>query len=282
MADLHEVSSMFERTPMWDAYTGRKLAVKCQITPWDTPRRDGMTTIRRTFFVKPNSKFPRRKAVIVANQVWLIARLSNPDTWGRNISREGYVAQYANLGLLADTEDVLSGNGYPVYVSRVWVKDVKDITSTSESQGQYYIYYTSEEPVYEGAFVFSDGRWHVVRNIISGTAGLMVAECNELEPDCVVDVETTQSGEYDPVLETYTDATRSVFKAVMLAWKDDYNHSMPSREAEEIGDKRLRVQSSDSSLITQDAVLSIKGFTWKVVEYQPKLDGSVSVVIRRV
>lgn len=282
MAELHQVSSYFDRTPMWDAYTGQKLRAKCQVTPWDTPRRDGMTTIRRTLFVKFGTVFPHRGAVVIAGQVWIISRLNNPDTWGEAVAREGYVAQYARVGRLADTQEMIDGTGYLVYVSRVWIKDVKDITTTSEAQGQYYIYFTHVEPVKVGGFILSDGRWHIVRNIINGTAGLMIAECNELEDDCVVDVEVRLAGEYDPVSETYTDSEVVNFKSILMNWRDDYYHSMSSHEPEQVGDMRLRIPSGYANLVTEDTRLHLKGHEWKIVESRLHEDGSESAVIRRI
>lgn len=279
---LPQVSSYFDRTPMWDAYTGRRLKARCQVTLWDTPRRDGMTTIRRTLFMKSGSKLPSRHAVIIGNQVWILARILNEDTWGNHVSRVGYVAQYAKKGIIARTDQVLLGGGLVSYVSRVWVKDVKDISTTSEGQGQYYIYYTYSEPVEEGGFIFVDGRWHIVRNTVKGTAGLMVASCNELEPDCIRTVVVVNQGVFDPVLEVYEGSQQVEIQALLLNYKDDYKHELPSREAEEIGDKRLRIASFDSDLISQSTQFEIDGVLWQVVNIEKRIDESLSVSIRRV
>ena len=42
--DLVAVSRRFDMTPLWDAYTGEKLSATCQVTVWDNPRRDGLTS----------------------------------------------------------------------------------------------------------------------------------------------------------------------------------------------------------------------------------------------
>jgi hypothetical protein len=279
---LEHVSARFDRSPMWDAYTGKRLKAKCQMTSWDSPRRDGLTTIRRTLSMAAQCKLPERHAVVVGGQAWIVSPLHNPDTWGGHTSRVGYIAQAAVQGVAANTVQVLSGGGTEVYLSRVWVKDVKDITTTSEAQGQYYVYFARGEPVTEGGFVYIDGRWHVVRNIIAGTAGLMVAECNELEPDCITDVETISDSAYDPVTETYTPAAAQTFPVIRMAWRDDYAHHLPSRENEQIGDTRLRVRESDKHFIRQDGRLKFDGVLWQVVEIGRRRDGSVSVTVRRV
>ncbi|WP_274584090.1 hypothetical protein V9W64_10865 [Neisseria leonii] len=282
MPRLEKVAGLFERTPMWCAYTGRKLKARCQITAWDTPRRDGMTTIRRTFTLRPGDTLPKRNAVIVGGQTWIVSKIPNIDTWGVHNSRAGYVAQYAEPGLVARTEEVLSGGGLPVYMSRVWVKDVKDIMTTSETQGQYYVYYTHGEPVEEGEFIDICGRLHIVRNLVSGTAGLMIAEVNELERDCVVDVLVQSEGVYDPVTETYENGDDALFKAVMMTWKDDYAHELASRAPEHTGDKRLRIAAADAGRVAQDARLVVDGAEYVVVEIDRRKHGAVSVSIRRV
>lgn len=280
--DLVRVSRRFDQTPMWDAYTGQKLAAQCQMTAWDNPRRDGLTTIRRTLSVAGNCRFPRRHAVIIGGLPWLISRLDNPDLWGTKINRDGYVAQQALLGINATTAEMLTETGTPTYLSRVWVKDVKDISTTSEAQGQYYVYFTQAEPVQESEFLYVDGRWHLVRNIVSGTAGLMIAECNELEADCVVQVKLQTPGAYNPVTETYDAAAEVVLKAIWLEWRDDYRHGLPSHEAEQTGDERLRFQAADAHHIRGDTRLELRGVTWQVTDIEPRLHGAVSAAIRRV
>lgn len=280
--ELHNVAARFDLTPMWDAYSGKLLKAKCQITAWDNTRRDGMTTVRRTLFVKQGTKFPRRHTVVVGGQAWILARLENLDTWGRHNTRIGYVAQYADLGRVGQTDEVLQDKCEEVYVSRVWVKDVKDISTTSEAQGQYYIYFTHGENIKEGGFVFVMNRWHIVRNLITGTAGLMIAECNELESDCLTEIHVINSGVYNPVSETYDNAQELKIKALTLEWKDDYTHELPSREKEEVGDKRLRISSQDAAFINEATQFKWKDVLWQVSNIETRRDKSLSVAIRRV
>ena len=279
---LETVSSRFDRTPMWDAYTGQLLAGRCQMTAWDNPRRDGLTTIRRTLSMKNSTRLPARRALLIGGLAWIVARFDNVDTWGRHVSRDGYIAQQAMLGKVGSTDEVLLNTCTRSYLSRVWVKDVKDISTTSEAQGQYYVYFTETEQVTEGEFVFVDSRWHLVRNIISGTAGFMVAECNELEADCITEVELQAEGAYDPVTETYSDLTNRVLYAIRTTWKDDYTNDLASNEKEQIGDVRLRFSSGDADLIKLESRLTIQGKLWQVTGIEPRKGGAVSVSLRRV
>lgn len=280
--ELYKVARRFDRSPMWDAYTGVRLPQKCQMTVWDSPRRDGLTTIRRTISVAPETVMPKRGTLYIGGAYWIISRLANPDTWGNHNIRTGYVAQMATLGRVANTDELLSDGSKPVFMSRTWVKDVKDITVTSEAQGQYYIYFPQGENLQEGEFAFIDNRWHIIRNIITGTAGLMIAECNELEVDAVVEVSIRTQGKYNPVTETYEEGEELKFKAVRMAWRDDYKHGLPTREAEQIGDIRLRIRAEDSGFVSRNTRLEIDGVTWQVADIEPRNSGAVSAVLRRV
>lgn len=278
--DLVSASRRFDMTPMWDAYTGTLLPTKCQVTVWDNPRRDGLTTLRRTLSMAHAVKLPERRTLIIGGQVWLVSSFYNPDTWEKDVNRKGYVAQLAELGLVATTSQVLDGAGEGIYMSRVWVKDVKDITTSSEFQSQYYIYFTYGEPFAEGEFAFIKDRWHIIRNIYTATAGFMIAECNELEPDCLTKLQV-DVGVYDPVSET-TAPDIQVIPAIQLDWRDDYVNSLPSAEPQQVGDVRFRTSEQYAHLLSEGVVVQFQNVDWKLVRVEHKNLGAVSVVLRKV
>lgn len=279
--NLENVARRFDLVPMWDAYNGKKLRARCQVTPWDSPRRDGLTTLRRTLSMAYGAKLPERRAVVIGGESWIIARDPSADSFGRHVIRVGYVAQQAHLGLVGDTTQVLSSEALPVFLSRVWVKDVKDITTTSEAESQYYVYFTEGEPVVPGCFLFIDNAWHICRNVIAGAAGLMIAECNELEKDCLVDVELTHQ-EWDPVLEIYSSAASETLKGILLSWRDDYRHELPSAEKEQVGDIRFRFRAEDGEKFMPSSRIRFKGDYWQFVSRTLRDDGAHSIVFRRV
>lgn len=279
---LKAVAKRFDLTPMWDAYTGQKLKAKCQVTAWDSPRRDGLTTVRRTLSMARGAQLPTRGAVVIGGDAWIVARDPSPDTFGYDVVRMGYVAQQAHIGKVGQTADVLDGTAKEVFLSRVWVKDVKDITTTSEAQGQYYVYFTEGEPVKQGQFLFIDGLWHICRNILTSAAGFMVAECNELEPDCVIDVHLVTQGRYNPITERHEQAAPEVLKGILLGWRDDYVHELASAAKEQVGDVRIRFRAGDSGSLKMTSRMTHDGDEWQVVSMTERNDGSVSVVWRRV
>ena len=278
--DLVSVAQLFDTTPMWDAYSGRLLKAKCQVTVWDNPRRDGLTTLRRTLSMSREAKLPTRRAVIIGGHVWLVSAFFNPDTWGAAVNRKGCVAQLAELGKVATTDQVLESTCESVYLSRVWVKDVKDITTSSEFQSQYYVYFSTGEQLEEGEFVFIKHRWHIIRNIYTATAGFSIAECNELERKCICSIEV-DVGSYDPVTESISSEVHKV-PVIQLDWRDDYCNRLPSAEPQQVGDIRFRTSRKYAHLLTEGSKFYFDGLQWTRVRVEHKNFGAVSVVLRRV
>lgn len=281
---FESVSRKFDNTLMWDAYNGRLLKYRCQITPWDAPRRDGLTTVRRTISVDAGFVPPKRRGIIAAKQFWIISDFPAHDTWNGNVHRAGYIIQHAAPVEVFDTETLLAsdGIGRDTLASRVWVKDVKDISQESEMQSQYLIYFAVGEDIAESDFVMVSGRLHIVRNLYESAAGFLVAECNELEEDCIVGVSLVSTGRYNPVTEAYEDALGADFPAVRMHWKDDYANHLPSFIKEEVGDRRLRLSREHAPLVKMDSKLDFDGHRWAVTGLDSRKDGAVSVSVRRV
>lgn len=278
--ELTAIARRFDNVPMVDSYNGKKLRAKCQVTTWDNPRRDGLTTLRRVISVAEGTKFPVRGAVRFAGQDWILGHRHYPDGWGKLTIREGYIAQMAYLGSVGTVEQVFADTTTPTYLSRVWVKDVKDISTDSLGQGQYYIYFTTAENIVEGTFILFEDRWHITRNIVSGVSGHMIAEVNELDRDCITTVEVVTKGQRNPVTEKYEEVVEKV-SAIYMMWKDDYSYKLPSHEKEQVGDIRLRIKSEDADKFNNNARVKFKGEDWSVTTNDKRPDGTWSVTIRR-
>ena len=121
-----------------------------------------------------------------------------------------------------------------------------------------------------------------MRGIVSGTAGLMIAECNELAEDCIVNVEVQAAAVYDPVTESYSNGTAQTIPAVFMEWRDEYVNELPSNEKEQTGDKRIRVSDLHGRLLGMATRLKVRGTLWQVTGLDTKADGSVSAALRRV
>ena len=95
---LQYVAKRFDTTPVFDAYTGDLQPHRCQVTLWDNPRRDGLTTLRRTISAAKEFEPPPRRAVVIGKEAWIIGTYAHPDTFDADIVRRGYVMQFAQPG----------------------------------------------------------------------------------------------------------------------------------------------------------------------------------------
>lgn len=276
---IKDVAAKFDTTPVYDAYTGALLPYRCQVTLWDNPRRDGLTTLRRTISGGKGFQLPPRRAVVIGSQAWIGGTYMHPDTFDADVVRVGCVIQFAELGGLGTSREFLDMEPTPVYLSKVWIKDVKDISTTSESQGQYNIYYTEGENVQEGEFLYIQNRMHIVRNCMKGAGGLWIAEVNELEPECFQEISFGVEGEYDPIMDEYVGGDVKKANVIVLRWNDDYEYELPSHEKYQVGDIRMRVKVEESPVIGDD--VTYLGDVYTVVSVTERADSVNSVVIRR-
>ncbi len=280
--ELKNVAKRFDTTPMWESYTGKKLRARCQITPWDNPRRDGLTTVRRTISVEHRTLFPLRRAIYAGGAHWIVGDKHNPDTLNNSVTRVGYIVQQAEKGLVGETSQVLENSCKPTFMSRVWVKDVKDVTITSETQSQYFIYYVPYEDILDGSFIQLNGRWHIVHNTVTGVSGLNIAYCSELERDCVHTVKITTDGEWNPITESYAAGVSVSVKCIVTTPRDDFSNQLASRVTIQLGDVRLRFQSGYSQLVDLTTTIDYLGDIWQVIGIQDRTDESFSALIRRL
>ncbi len=277
---LQYAAKRFDTTPVFDAYTGDLQPHRCQVTLWDNPRRDGLTTLRRTISAAKEFEPPPRRAVVIGKEAWIIGTYAHPDTFDADIVRRGYVMQLAQPGAVGTTKDFFDDTYEPVYVSRVWVKDVKDTSTESEAQSQYYIYFTEGENVQEGEFIFVHDRLHIVRNVKKEASGLWAAEANELEYNTFGKLEIDSQQVFDPVTETYTGGAPREVKAIVLKWNDDYQYELPSHTKFEVGDVRVRILGTDTP--TLDQTVTFEGQKFRPVSITSRGAGINSVVLRRV
>lgn len=276
---LKDVARRFDTTPIFEAYTGEIWPHRCQVTLWDNPRRDGLTTLRRTISGGKGFTLPPRRAVVIGEKAWIVGTYAHPDTFDADIVREGYVMQFAQLGAVGTALDFFNSTFKPVYVSRVWVKDVKDISTTSEAQSQYFIYFTEDEDVREGEFIFVHNRLHIVRNIKKEASGLWTAEANELEDEVFGEIKFPGGSTYDPITETWTGGTLNTAPAIVLKWNDDYIYDLASHEKPLVGDIRMRLRSTDTPSL--DDLITYHDLEYRVVSITPRGPDVNSVVIRR-
>lgn len=234
---LDTASKYFDRTLCRDAYnptTG--LTFKAQLNLFDDSMRDGTTVVRRVLSCASTVVLPTRRTTKIHDEVFIIGGV-HKDSFDGTVVRQKYVVQRCDgLALVRTADQALRTlAGTDMYASRLWVKDLKELETSSRLSAFLNIYTAPTETVPVGSFVLLGGRWHVIRNTFLGAAGFNVCEADELPPNALTTCSYSTSGVYDPATDTAIGSTTSV-PVLQHRWQDDYAYQMMAAERFDDGD----------------------------------------------
>ena len=280
---LQNVDRFFDSTPLRDAYTNANFGVG-QLDLFDDSKRDGVTVLRRVLSVVAQWTPPPRGVLSFTGENWLVG-LSYPDVFKGQVIRKRFILHRSDgiCQFLTGDELLTAGaTGLKAHASKAWVKDVKDISTTSDLQSQYVVYAAKSEALAQGMFVrFPDGTTLLARNSYSAVSGFRALECSELEPDALTTVQLTlQRPTYDPVLETYATVAPVAVPAIVTRFLDDYefrNEKMPDAF---IGDLRVRVRAVDAVGVQAGDSIALNSKSWKILSVDPREDSTLSMHVR--
>ena len=280
---LQNVARFFDSTPLRDAYTNANFGVG-QLDLFDDSKRDGVTVLRRVLSVVAQWTPPPRGVLSFTGESWIVG-LAYPDVFKGQVIRKRFILHRSDgiCQFLTGDELLTPGaTGLKAHASKAWVKDVKDISTTSDLQSQYVVYAAKSEALAQGMFVrFPDGTILLARNSYSAVSGFRALECSELEPDALTTVQLTlQRPTYDPVLETYAAVAPVAVPAIVTRFLDDYefrNEKMPDAF---IGDLRVRVRAVDAVGVQAGDSLTLNSKSWKILSVDPRADSTLSMHIR--
>lgn len=282
---LSAVAAYFDRLPVLDAYSGASLG-KAQLDLFDDTKRDGVTAIRRALSVKAGWVPPTRRVIALDGQPFIVGS-RHFDTFGASAIRDKFVLHPADGLCSAFTgHDLLTtgATGQQLYAAKAWVKDVKDISTTSYLQSQYVAYAAMGEPVVQGNFLLMPGGSLLrVHNTYHSIAGYLAMECSELEPDALTSVQfTSQVQSYDPVLEVYGSPSITAVPAIVTRFLDDYEFRNEKMSDAYLGDLRVRLRAADVPGISNGDTISLRGRDWRVISVDSRPDSTWSVQVRPV
>lgn len=280
---FQNVARFFDSTPLRDAYTNANFGVG-QLDLFDDSKRDGVTVLRRVLSVVAQWTPPPRGVLSFTGEIWIVG-LAYPDVFKGQVIRKRFILHRSDgiCQFLTGDELLTPGaTGLKAHASKAWVKDVKDISTTSDLQSQYVVYAAKSEALAQGMFVrFPDGTTLLARNSYSAVSGFRALECSELEPDALTTVQLTlQRPTYDPVLETYATVAPVVVPAIVTRFLDDYefrNEKMPDAF---IGDLRVRVRAVDAVGVQAGDSIALNSKSWKILSVDPREDSTLSMHVR--
>lgn len=277
------VANYFDRTPIRDAYSRISLG-HGQLDLFDDSKRDGVTVLRRVLSTKSSWNAPLRGVVDLAGASWMVGN-AYPDQFYGAIVRKRYIL-HRSEGLcqfLTGNELLTAGAvGIRAHASKVWVKDTKDISTTSEQQSQYVVYAPMSEALSQGLYVrFPDGTLLLARNCFPTAAGFRALECSELEPTALTTIQmVVQRATYDPVTETYAAVAPAPIPAVVTRFLDDYEFRNEKMSDAFVGDLRVRVRAVDAPQVRAGDTIALNAVQFNVLSVDTRADNTLSLHVR--
>lgn len=267
--DLSLAAGFFDTTQCVDAYNTRTKFLG-QLDLYDDSKRDGVTVERRILSVAPGTVIPARRTIMIEGEAWIVGA-RNVDTFQGSAVRHKYVIHQAtNLGNLSTALQALTSGGLPVYAAAVWLKDSKDVETSSKIQNYMNTYYAVGEPANVGSILKLGNKSYRLRNVYDSAAGVQVGEASEMPRNTLQAVSYTPkaSNVYDPVNDAYTSGLTVVTNALWERFQDNYNYESASAPKYEIGDVLITLSKAViASPLVADKV-TLLGVTWSVVAYQ--------------
>jgi hypothetical protein len=271
MLTLADASSYFDRTEVVDPDTGA-LLFRGQIDPFDDAKRDAGGAYRRVLSTAPSVVLPVSRALRAMGEVWL-AGLQETDGL-EQVHRRKYVLQQA--------PDKFNVSRLPGFLTATavaslwgavkWVKDGKEIDTSSRSVPVYGFHFASGSDVREYDVLWSGTQAYLVNAVHPQASGFLGATALKLEHAAVDATLATRT--YDPVSGSYTASTPSTVKALRVRWQSLFLYGSEAEARYREGDCSM-VLPAGTSVATKDT-LTLGTETWRVVSSED-LGGAVVV-----
>lgn len=270
MMELHAVARMFDNEPVYDGYGGAYL-FDGQVRNFNDASSTGATLRRRVLSVAPDLDVPARRVVRLGSKVWL-AGIDLVDTFQGEGIRKTYNLRYGMdlFNLLSPGEVCVPPVVPPVaaYAYSEFFKAVSNTQTDSELDTFWNVFFAPGEPVSEGRFLQVGSRLLRVRQAYLTAESLRVAEADELDADWSQEL-VFDLGVYDPVLDTYTNASSTV-RGIQMDLLKFYRWRLEAEAVRKPGDRTVFVPTSLTPKV--GANFTMLGATWQVLAFQRELD----------
>lgn len=280
--NLHDAAKFFDKTICADAYNPTSTFVG-QLDLYDDSKRDGVTVERRILSVSPQVVMPARGVITVEGETWIVGH-RNTDSFQGSAIRHKYVIHRASaLGSLQTVKQLLTSGGVSVYSAAIWVKDSKEVETSSKLYSFMNTFYANGEPVEPGKVLSMGTQRYRIRNVYPAASGVQVGEASVMPPANIVSVVySAKSGHvYDAVNDNYGTITPTTFNALWERFQDSYNYESASAPKFVNGDLLLVVEKSNVVTPMAGDSLNLLGSTWTVISYQDDLNLCWELQVRR-
>ena len=280
--DLHQAASYFDNTVCADAYNNANKFLG-QLDLYDDSKRDGVTVERRILSVAPSVTVPARRAVRIEGDVWIVGQ-KNIDSFQGSTIRHKYVLHQAlTSGTLRTPKQKLTTGGVPLYSAVVWIKDSKDVESSSRLFSFMNAYFAAGETVVAGDILTLGADNYRIRNVYESAAGLQVGEASTMPRDTLQSVSYSAyaAQTYNATLDTYDTVVPTVFNVLWERFQDSYHYESVAAPKYEPGDILMVIEKSQVATPQAGDTLVSQGVTWRVVSFQDDMRACWEMQVRR-
>lgn len=267
--NLHSASNYFDKTACVDAYNPATKFL-AQLDLFDDTKRDGLTVERRILSTSPSVNIPARRTIVAEGIAWVVGK-KNVDTFlGKPIRHKYEIHRAEALGNVRTPKQKLTTGGLPVYSSAVWVKDSKEVESSSRLYSFMNTYFAQGEAISAGDILSLGASDYRIRNVYMAASGIQVGEANVMPKDSLqpITYKSLSAQVYDPTTDSFGTGVVTVFNALWERFQDSFYYESAAAPKYENGDVLLVIQKTSVALPKAGDTLVLLGESWIVVSLQ--------------
>jgi hypothetical protein len=258
---LIKAAGFFDKTPVYDAYTGRFLFMG-QTAPWDGKERDSVITQRRVLSVKGGVVPPPRRVIRVLEENYIIGGTQDDTYKGQMIRRGLIIQQVQDKAVVQTVEQATLGQpGVPMYVAVDWRKYSRFAAESSDMIPDYDLYFSSTENVPMNSVITYGDDLYLSRETTVGQAGMLVVFAHKLT-GVVFDSAETYTGAYDPITEVRSGG-KVTFTVIRMRWECVFHYLSASAPSFQPGDIQVAVNVG-VQVVKEGMTLSLSDGNWMI------------------
>jgi hypothetical protein len=278
---LMQAAKFFDKTVCKDAYgLGTFLG---QLDLYDDSKRDGLTVERRILSTAPDVVLPARRTIQIEGESWIIG-FKNVDTFQGAAIRHKYVIhRAATLGTIQTPKQKLTTGGVSLYSSAVWLKDAKEVATSSRLYSFMNTFFALSETVVPGDILTLGADSYRIRNVYESAAGVKIGEANIMPSNTktTASYKALSAQVYNAATDSYGVIIPTTIDILWERFQDSYVYESQAAPTYEVGDMLIVVQKSIIASPRAADEVTIQGELWKVVSFQDDNRNCWEMQVRR-
>lgn len=279
--NLTQAAKYFDKTVCVDAYG--IISFLGQLDLYDDSKRDGITVERRILSVAPTINLPARRTLLIEGETWIVGG-KNVDSFQGSPIRIKYVIHKAStLGSIKTPKQKLTTGGTPVYSAAVWLKDSKDVVSSSKLFSFMNTFFALGENVVAGDILTLGVDSYRIRNVYESAAGIQIGEASTMPKDTLQAISYLAFGAqaYNAAADSYGTASPVVCNVLWERFQDSYNYESAAAPTYVPGDILMVIEKSNVLSPRAGDQITYQGVTWLVISFQDDNRTCWEVQVRR-